>query len=139
MATNVGDFFIGSNSVYNITDEDYQKINLLINSAKAFARSTHQCVYIIDYFKQNFLYVSENLAYWCGQTSDKIKDFGYNFYLNYVPENEQKMLLEINKKGFDLFNEIPITERLDYTISYDFHIVQGRKSRLVTITSPLWC
>ena len=42
MATNVGDFFIGSNSVYNITDEDYQKINLLINSAKAFARSTHQ-------------------------------------------------------------------------------------------------
>ncbi len=39
------------------------------------------------------------------------------------------MLLEINKKGFDLFNEIPITERLDYTISYDFHIVQGRKSR----------
>ena len=25
MATNVGDFFIGSNSVYNITDEDYQK------------------------------------------------------------------------------------------------------------------
>ena len=126
MATNVGDFFIGSYSDYNITDEDYQKINLLINSAKAYARSTHQRVYIIDYFKQNFLYVSENLAYWCGQTSDKIKDFGYNFYLNYVPENEQKMLLEINKKGFDLFNEIPITERLDYTISYEFHIVQGR-------------
>ena len=70
MATNIGDFFIVSNSVYNITDEDYQKINILVNAAKAFARSTHQCVYIIDYFKQNFLYVSENLAYWCGQTSD---------------------------------------------------------------------
>lgn len=51
MATNIGDFFIMSNSVYNITDEDYQKINLLVNTAKAFARSTHQCVYIIDYFK----------------------------------------------------------------------------------------
>lgn len=74
MPTNIGDFFIVSNSVYNVTDEDYQKINLLVNAAKAFARSTHQCVYIIDYFKQNFLYVSENLAYWCGQTSDKIKD-----------------------------------------------------------------
>lgn len=103
MATNIGDFFIVSNSVYNITDEDYQKINILVNAAKAFARSTHQCVYIIDYFKQNFLYVSENLAYWCGQPSDKIKDFGYKFYLDYVPEKEQQMLLEINKKGFDLF------------------------------------
>lgn len=126
MATNVGDFFLVSNSVYNVTDEDYLKINLLVNAAKAFARSTHQCVYIIDYFKKNFLYVSENLAYWCGQTSDKIKDFGYRFYLDYVPEKEQQMLLEINKKGFDLFNEIPFVERLNYTISYDFHIIHGR-------------
>ena len=55
MATNVGDFFLVSNSVYNVTDEDYLKINLLVNAAKAFARSTHQCVYIIDYFKKNFL------------------------------------------------------------------------------------
>lgn len=79
MTTNIGDFFLVSNSVYNITDEDYLKINILINAAKAFARSTHQCVYIIDYFKQNFLYVSENLAYWCDQTSDKIKDFGSKY------------------------------------------------------------
>ena len=41
MATNVGDFFLVSNSVYNVTDEDYLKINLLVNAAKAFARSTH--------------------------------------------------------------------------------------------------
>lgn len=131
MGTNVGDFFIASNSVNNITDEDYQKINLLVSAAKAFARSTHQCVYIIDYFKQNFLYVSENLVYWCGQTSDKIKDFGYKFYLDYVPDKEQQMLLEINKKGFELFNKISISERLDYTISYDFHIIHGRKLKLV--------
>lgn len=131
MATKVGDFFIMTNSVYNITDEDYQKINILVNAAKAFARSTHQCVYIIDYFKQDFLYVSENLAYWCGQTSERIKDFGYQFYLDFVPENEQQMLLEINEKGFDLFSTIPLEERLDYTISYDFHIKHGKKLRLV--------
>lgn len=131
MATNIGDFFIVSNSVYNITEEDYQKIHILVNATKAFARSTHQCVYVIDYFKQNFLYVSENLAYWCGLDSDKIKNAGYQFYLDYVPEKEQQMLLEINKKGFDLFNEIPLAERLDYTISYDFHIIHGRKLRLV--------
>lgn len=47
MATNIGDFFIVSNSVYNVMDEDYHKINLLVNAAKTFARSTHQCVYII--------------------------------------------------------------------------------------------
>ncbi len=131
MPTNIGDFFIASNSVSAITEEDYQKATILVNAAKAFARSTHQCVYIIDYFKQNFLYVSENLAYWCGESSDKIKDFGYQFYIDYVPEKEQLMLLEINNQGFDLFNKIPISERLDYTISYDFHIKNGKKQRLV--------
>lgn len=131
MQTQIGDFFIPSNAVYNITDDDYVKTYLLINAAKAFARSTHQCVYIIDYFKQNFLYVSEDLAYWCGQPSNKIKEFGYNLYLNFVPTEEQKMLVEINEKGFDLFNSIPLAERLDYTITYDFHLVNNKKKRLV--------
>lgn len=71
MPTHVNNFFIASNSVHNITDEDYQKIDLLVNAAKAFARSTHQCVYIIDYFKQNFLYVSEKFSVLVRATSRK--------------------------------------------------------------------
>lgn len=112
-------------------DENYQNINILINATKAFARSTHQCVYIIDYCKKNFLYVSDNLAFWCGETSDSIKKSGYNLYLNHIPKDEQEMLLEINTKGFDFFNKIPLSERLDYTISYDFHFLQEKKLRLV--------
>ncbi len=131
MATNIGDFFIISNSVNNITDEDYKKINILINATKAFARSTHQCVYIIDYFKQDFLYVSDNFAFWCGESAEKIQKFGYQLYLKYVPENEQKMLLEINRKGFELFDELPISERMEFTISYDFHFKQGQRLRLI--------
>lgn len=44
------DFFLHSNEVNHINREDYDKIELLVNAAKAFARSTYQCVYIIDYF-----------------------------------------------------------------------------------------
>lgn len=44
------DFFLHSNKVGHISKEDYDKIELLVNAAKAFARSTYQCVYIIDYF-----------------------------------------------------------------------------------------
>lgn len=44
------DFFLHSNEVNHINREDYDKIELLVNAAKAFARSTYQCVYIIDFF-----------------------------------------------------------------------------------------
>lgn len=134
MATNIEDFFLCSNSVQNITDEDYAKIKLLINAAEAFSRSTYQCVYIIDYFRKNFMYVSENVAYLFGQEPDKIKDIGYNLYIDYVPLKDRQMLLEINKKGFDLFNEIPVSERMDYSIAYDFHIINEKKQRLVNHT-----
>lgn len=52
MSTNIADFFLPSNSVYNITEKDYAKVDVLLNAIKAFARSTYKSVYIIDYFKK---------------------------------------------------------------------------------------
>lgn len=123
MDTNIriGDFFSLQNSVESVNESDYEIEGLIVEAAKAFERSTYQCVYIIDYFKQGFLYVSNNIARLCGGEAEKIKDFGYRFYIDYVPEKDLKMLLEINNSGFKLFNSIPVSERKEYTISYDFH------------------
>lgn len=66
------DFFLHSNEVNHINREDYEKIELLVNAAKAFARSTYQCVYIIDYFHQDFIYASDNLAYLCGLEPEQL-------------------------------------------------------------------
>ena len=65
-------FFLYSNEVNHINRENYDKIELLVNAAKAFARSTYQCVYIIDYFHQDFIYASDNLAYLCGLEPEQL-------------------------------------------------------------------
>ena len=93
--------------------------------------STYQCVYIIDYFHQDFIYASDNLAYLCGLEPEQLMDAGYQMYIDHVPDADLQMLLEVNKKGFDLFNELPVGDRLDYTISYDFHLTNGKHSRLI--------
>jgi len=134
----IGNFFLSSNMIEGISDDEYKKIELLVNAAKAFARSTYQCIYIIDYFKREFVYVSESLALLCGLPANKILDFGYNLYLEHVPEKEVEMLMEINQKGFDLFSTIPIYERMDYSIQYDFHLRNERKAYLIHHTlTPL--
>ena len=61
----IGDFFSLLNTVESINDTDYSNVNLLIRAAKSFERSTYQCVYIIDYHKKDFLYVSSNIAKLC--------------------------------------------------------------------------
>ena len=101
------DFFLHSNEVNHISKEDYDKIELLVNATKAFARSTYQCVYIIDYFHQDFIYASDNLAYLCGLEPEQLMEAGYQMYIDHVPDADLQMLLEVNKKGFDFFNEQP--------------------------------
>ena len=89
MSTNIADFFLPSNSVYNITENDYAKVDVLLNAIKAFARSTYKSVYIIDYFKKNFLYASDSLAYICGEDRDKILEYGYNIYIKKLQHQGQ--------------------------------------------------
>lgn len=117
------DFFIPDNEIRFPEELDYSRVDEYIRSAEAFSRSSYQSVYIIDYFRQNFLYVSPNPMFLCGMTPDEVCQLGYRFYSDHVPEDEQQLLLTINKAGFSFYDKIPVTERKDWYISYDFHII----------------
>ena len=127
----VEDFFIASNSVENITEDEYKDVDVLIKAAEAISRATYQSVYIIDYFKQCFLYVSENPLFLCGHTAEEVKELGYNFYIKNVPEEEQKMLVEINRSGFKFFDTIQETDRHKCFMTYDFHIINNNRQILI--------
>lgn len=127
----VDDFFLLSNTISEIPEEEYLKVNLLVDVFDAISRTTYQSLYIIDYYKKNFLYVSSNPLFLCGHTAKEVQQLGYMFYLHHVPEQEQIMLTEINRAGFDFYNQIPIAERANYTISYNFHLLNGKKKILI--------
>ena len=131
MTKNLDEFFIPDNEVRLPDELDYSRVDEYIRSAEAFSRSSYQSVYIIDYFRQNFLYVSPNPMFLCGLSPEQMKELGYRFYLGYVPEDEQPMLLTLNKAGFAFYNDIPADERKDWYISYDFHILNEGKKILV--------
>ena len=56
----IDDFFMYENRVEGITDADYQRAQPYVEAAQAFAQTTYQSIYIIDYYRKNFLYVSDN-------------------------------------------------------------------------------
>ncbi len=131
MRGNTDDFFIPDNEVKLPEELDYSRAEEYIRSAEAFSRSTYQSVYIIDYFKHNFLYVSPNPMFLCGLTPEQMKELGYRFYLEYVPQDEQPLLLDLNHAGFSFYSNIPVEERKDWFIQYDFHIINGGHPILV--------
>lgn len=125
------DFFTPLNTIDNIDESAYANADILIEAAKAFERCTYQCVYIIDYHKKGFLYVSNNISLLCGCKSEHVKETGCNFYITHVPGPDLQILLELNEKGYDLFYTFPIDDRKSYTLSYDFHIMDDSGKRLV--------
>ncbi len=131
MEVNVSHFFIPENTVTDTEGLDYGSVNLLMRTVEALSQTIYQSVYVIDYLKQGFLYVSDNPLFLCGHTREEVIEAGYGFYMKHVPAEELDMLMEINTAGFRVFNEIPKEERLDYSISYDFHLLSERQKRLI--------
>ena len=131
--TKIKDFFIKENIIENISDEAYDAICDLSEDIGAFSRATYKSVYVIDYYKRNFLYVSDNPLFLCGMSADEVKELGYNFYLNHVPPEDLELLLQINSAGFQFHRDIPIEKKKEYTLSYDFHIINrdSKKKRLI--------
>lgn len=127
----IEDFFFDKNRVDGITEADYERARPYVEAAQAFAHITYQSIYVIDYFRKNFLYVSDNPIFLCGHTAEEVLDMGYGFYLNNVPAEELPMLTELNRAGFAAFGETPKQDRQRCVMSYDFHIITGGRRLLI--------
>ena len=118
----IDEFFVPENNVDNISEDDYKQASLVVSAVNALARIAYQSIYVVDYYKKNFLYVADNPIFLCGFRTDEVQKMGFSFYLQQVPEDEVKMLIEINRAGFEFYSQTPVEERVKLSISYDFHL-----------------
>jgi DNA-binding CsgD family transcriptional regulator len=122
----INSFFSSKNSVSQLTDTDVAQLSNYLEAIVAFARTTNKSVYVIDYEKKGFEYVSNNPLFLCGHSAEEVLEMGYEFYFKHVPAEDLKLLLKINTIGFDFYEQIPIQDRREYTISYDFLLNTGQ-------------
>lgn len=118
----VNDFFSSRNTVTNISENERKQMTNYLETIKAFARTTYKSIYVIDYEKKGFEYVSENPLFLCGHTAEEVQEMGYLFYFNYVIPEDVELLLKANTVGFNFYEKIPLKERIYHSISYDFHL-----------------
>lgn len=116
------DFFSVKNIVHKVSLENLNHNSNYLEAIKAFEQTTYNSLYLIDYQLGSFEYVSDNPLFLCGHTAEEVKKMGYSFYYNYVISSDLDLLIKINTVGFEFYDTIPLDERKEYTITYDFHI-----------------
>lgn len=132
----INSFFSSKNTVRKLTDADTGQTANYLEAIEAIARTTYNSVYVIDYEKKGFDYVSDNPLFLCGHSALEVKEMGYEFYFKHVPEKDLELLIKINTAGFDFYEKIPIKERKGYTISYDF-LLRTREGKHILINQRL--
>ena len=121
----------------HIRDEQYQELQPYIDTAKAISQITYKSLYIIDYNRMNFLYVSDNPLFLCGESVEKVIEEGYDFYYQHVPEEDLEFLESVNRAGFDFFSGVAVSERTKYTISYNFRLSQKESRENILINHQI--
>ena len=110
----INDFFSLTNSVGNINEEETKQEKNYLEVIEAVSRTVYTSIYVIDYEKKGFEYVSDNPMFLCGHTSEEVKEMGYAFYFKNVISKDLDLLLKINTIGFDFYESIPLNENYQY-------------------------
>lgn len=136
MKNNIAPGLLTKNSLGKVSDDDHLQLKDYLEAVKSFARLTYESVYVIDYENMTFEYVSDNPLFLCGYSSEEVLNLGYEFYFLNVPENDLKLLNRLNEAGFDFFQTVPAEEKKQYSITYDFHLV-NKEGKSILINHKL--
>jgi len=131
MALTIQDFIKHPYIIDKIDEQEYARKDIYIETVASFSRSFYQPIFVVDFYKQDLLYVSGNLRYLCGLSGEQLKASPNTLYFDFVPEDEEEILKEIVFKALELFESFPIEERKDWVLSYDFHLKFGVRKRLI--------
>ncbi|MGG5506328.1 MULTISPECIES: response regulator transcription factor [unclassified Myroides] len=111
-----------------------------LKTIKALSRMTCNTIYVVDYQKKVFEYVSNNPLFLCGHSAKTVKKMGFDFYLKYVAKADLNLLLKINTVWMDFFTCYALKRKKKYAISCDFHLIdqQGSSNLVHQETIPLF-
>ncbi|MDR0941203.1 MAG: helix-turn-helix transcriptional regulator [Bacteroidales bacterium] len=123
-----------------IPKAEYKRLAFLPDLFEKVSRVTNQSLYIIDYSKENFYFVSSHPLFLCGYTPEEVTKMGYSFYEQVLSPEDLQMLLEVNKLGWESFYKVKPTKRVYGCFSYDFylHHKNGSKTLITHKISPIF-
>ena len=101
----------------DVTDVDkglYAEINTFIQLLDGISRLTHQCVYMIDYYKKEVIYAYDNPLFLEKCDNDNSKLTHIPFSTNPFSNSDEDIINIYTKSWFEFLDNLPINDRKSY-------------------------
>lgn len=131
MSLHLKELFNQHNGIPTVDESIYVEKAEEIRLAEGFARSFYQPVVVIDLYKRNAIFVSANMKKMLGLVLEQDNIAIDSRICDFLPEEDDETHIEIINNTFELLYSFPEEERLEWSLSYNFVIGNGRKSRLI--------
>ena len=105
--------------VFNDMNMDYSRLAPVTKLLDCMSDILPHNAYIVDYYRQNFFYISKQSIFLCGYPHEEAMRLGYSFLAQILSPADLELLIEINEAGFKFFYQVPMEKRTDGSISYD--------------------
>lgn len=113
----------------NINEKEYEKA--IVSTANAFSRSLYQCIIVIDYTRQKFVYTSGGFEFLCGISANDVREMGYRFYYECIMPSDLEVLLRARPKWKKLVGSLSPEQCMDYSLHFDFRFKKGNGTYMV--------
>lgn len=108
-----------------------QEEEVIIKTARAFARSQHQYVIITRQNTRDIIFASGNFEFLCGMSADDICNNRENFYKKSIIREDLEFLKEIQERCEGFVHNMPHDSGMDCALHCDLHIKGKRGTRLI--------
>lgn len=105
-----------------VSDEEYATLDSYFQFLDSIVKITNHCLFLIDFYKGELLYVSNNPLILRGWTPDEVKKLKSNFIYEYASKEEGDLYTEVIRSWFNFLENKPVSERLHYSLRYNYQI-----------------
>jgi len=134
----------------DVCEADYAALQLeaRIHTLKITSQHTYKTYMVFDFYKRNFVYISDSSLFLFQNTAGGGMNEGIAFYEKRIVDTEKAFLYRLYRSAVHFIQRVPPEERSNYALSYNVNVLDSQNRKILlnnkisslatTPTGQLW-